>query len=65
MLFLEPSHWIMQMRQFGNLRRLVEEEGADRRSPVGPVLAACNGGSMRVGWEVQTRQIAGHNPELL
>jgi proline iminopeptidase len=23
-LLLEPSHWIMQMRQFGNLRRLVE-----------------------------------------
>jgi proline iminopeptidase len=23
-LLLEPSHWIMQMRQFANLRRLVE-----------------------------------------
>ena len=24
MLFLEPAHWIMQMRQFANLKRLVE-----------------------------------------
>jgi proline iminopeptidase len=26
-LFLEPSHWVMQTRQFANLRRRAEREG--------------------------------------
>jgi proline iminopeptidase len=37
---LEPSHWIMQMRQFRNLRRHVEQGPAHRGEPAGAAQTA-------------------------
>ena len=34
-LFWDPAHWIMQTRQFANLRRRVESERRDAATPVG------------------------------
>jgi hypothetical protein len=32
-VFLEPSHWIMQMRQFANLKRLAERDATRAEEP--------------------------------
>jgi hypothetical protein len=32
-IFLEPSHWIMQTRQFANLKRRAERDSADPNQP--------------------------------
>jgi hypothetical protein len=42
-LFIEPEHWVMQTRQFANLKRLAESEArrpAPAVSPASPALAA-------------------------
>jgi hypothetical protein len=40
-ILLEPSHWVMQTRQFGNLKRRAERDvAAVDRPPAGPPIRA-------------------------